>query len=409
MRWSQALICSTAAITCALVWGCGGVEAEQVSSPKMAEGEGVLAFFLNDSTTVRIPGAKTGATLTLRNAEELLTLKSSDSLCYQVPVFNGRVCLDESGAGTWADILRTGDTPYEVPVRWEASPTPQADNWTDTLVWRLAFGAEDPWYGDLVVQKAASGALKGTVETATGDFRFLHGALRGDTLALQTFDGAHLFHFSATLAADSLHAGWFASGSHYGTPFVGWPKGPADAHLSEGQQAQWTGLPVTYAGKNLVASNQSWKWERGGDTVHVVSIMGSWCPNCMDEHRLLKQLLNDHSNVRVHTLAFERGTERDNGEKTALNRLKAYSEEMELWRYEGRWDITLVGPASKKEAQQRLPFLDKVVSFPTTVILHPQSDQPWVHSGFNGPATGAKFDLEKKRFYAAISGPSESR
>jgi len=113
--------------------------------------------------------------------------------------------------------------------------------------------------------------------------------------------------------------------------------------------------------------------------------------------------------VRVHTLAFERGTERDNGEKTALNRLKAYSEEMELWRYEGRWDITLVGPASKKEAQQRLPFLDKVVSFPTTVILHPQSDQPWVHSGFNGPATGAKFDLEKKRFYAAISGPSESR
>ena len=82
---------------------------------------------------------------------------------------------------------------------------------------------------------------------------------------------------------------------------------------------------------------------------------------------------------------------------------------MDLLRFGKRWHIILVGPASKKEAQSRLPFLDKVVSFPTSIVLAPGANQPWIHSGFNGPATGAKYDIERARFSAAVNGPKESR
>ena len=151
-----------------------------------------------------------------------------------------------------------------------------------------------------------------------------------------------------------------------------------------------------------------WRAAEHRDTVHILSVMGTWCPNCMDEHRLLRDLARQHPKVKVHTLAFERGLDRPNGEKLALRRLKNYHEEMELWRLDDRWDVTLAGSASKTEAQQKLPFLDKVVSFPTTIVLHPEREQPWIHSGFNGPATGAKYDLERAALTAAINGRSES-
>ena len=48
----------------------------------------------------------------------------------------------------------------------------------------------------------------------------------------------------------------------------------------------------------------------------------------MDEHRLLAGLMDKHTNVHVHTLAFERGLDRENGREMALNRLRAYSESM---------------------------------------------------------------------------------
>ena len=129
----------------------------------------------------------------------------------------------------------------------------------------------------------------------------------------------------------------------------------------------------------------------------------------MDEHRLLADLMKSNPQMHVHTLAFERGLDRVNGEKMALNRLKQYSESMELWRYPNRWHVNLIGPASKTEAQKRLPFLDKVVSFPTSIVLVPGANQPWIHSGFNGPATGEKHELERNRFTQVINGLQESR
>ena len=124
-------------------------------------------------------------------------------------------------------MLRPGE--YRVPLRWEdqAEPAP-TPHWTpDTLSWKLQFGEEDPWLGQLYLQTSGTWC-RGSIATATGDFRYLHGALdTAGQLVLQTFDGAHLFRFSAQLGEDGmLTQGQFFSGTHYRTPFVGTPGPP---------------------------------------------------------------------------------------------------------------------------------------------------------------------------------------
>jgi thiol-disulfide isomerase/thioredoxin len=396
------------------VFGCGSNPPQLPSpeaTPKSAV-EGTLVFHLSDTIKVRIPTNRSPEKLVLKNGAERLVLLPIDSACYRVPVFDGMLCLDREGQGSWTDVLRTGRTPYTVDIEFIEEKVGGSINgeWTSNETWRMAFGNEDPWFGDLVLNRSSKGQLKGTIETATGDFRYLHGEETNGMLTLQTFDGAHLFHFSAnTSITDSLVDGVFSSGNHYQTPFTAHLKSDSDAPLASGNQAVWTQVPIGYAGKDLLGNPTEWVWSASDSAVHVLSVMGSWCPNCMDEHRLLADLMKSNPQMHVHTLAFERGLDRVNGEKMALNRLKQYSESMELWRYPNRWHVNLIGPASKTEAQKRLPFLDKVVSFPTSIVLVPGANQPWIHSGFNGPATGEKHELERNRFTQVINGLQESR
>ena len=230
------------------------------------------------------------------------------------------------------------------------------------------------------------------------------------SMVIQTFDGAHLFLFSAQLTSDGrLTSGVFKSGNHYATPFVGEPIDAADSALEAAPVAAWTGNAVAYRGLNLNGDSVMWNATQA-EGQHVLSVMGSWCPNCMDEHRLLAQMMDRNPNLHVHTLAFERGLGDEGGIQRALKRLTRYRQHMELDRFEGRWTVVLAGPASKTTAQEALPFLDRVVSFPTTVAVKGASDEaPWIHSGFNGPAMGPAHELEVARFAAALSGPTESR
>ena len=369
---------------------------------------GVLLFDLNDSTTVTIPGEWAGDTLLLRNDREELALVPLDARpgLWSIPVFDGTLSLTND-TGHWHDVLRPEE--YHVSARWERGRAQGGTEWgEDTLSWALTFGEDDPWFGQLFLQQSG-GRGRGSIATATGDFRHLHGTLTGSELVLQTFDGAHLFRFAGSLDADgSIRDGVFHSGNHYATSFSGRPVDPSSSSLEDALIASWTGQPVQYAGLDL--QGDSVRWTDGpSDGVHVLSVMGSWCPNCMDEHRLLVSMMERFPDLQVHTLAFERGLDREGGVDAALARLRRYAEQMGLTRFGDRWRVRLIGPASKVKAQEALPFLDRVVSFPTTIVSSPDQEEPWIHSGFNGPAMGPAHDLEIARFVAAISGPSESR
>jgi hypothetical protein len=60
------------------------------------------------------------------------------------------------------------------------------------------------------------------------------------------------------------------------------------------------------------------------------------------------------------------------------------------------------GTVNKAEAQKKLPMLNRVLSYPTTVILDKKGKVRKIHTGFNGPATGQKYTDFKKEFEGFI-------
>jgi thiol-disulfide isomerase/thioredoxin len=108
--------------------------------------------------------------------------------------------------------------------------------------------------------------------------------------------------------------------------------------------------------------------------------MGTWCPNCKDEAEFLRewQINQPDSKVKILGLAFEKF--RDTTQ--ALVRVERYRQLMDL-----DYDIWLMGSSDKSEATEALPFLDRVISYPTMVFINDKSEIIRIHTGFQGPAT----------------------
>ena len=122
----------------------------------------------------------------------------SEFLC-----FNGSLTLNTENAGQWTDSLRpaTENGAYQVPFTLRAAASSTAS--------QPITGCWDVWFGEGSAQQEgvasaqldlrfSDGRTEGTMRTPTGDYRYLSGQFDGNELNLQTFDGAHLFYFSAT-------------------------------------------------------------------------------------------------------------------------------------------------------------------------------------------------------------------
>jgi hypothetical protein len=49
------------------------------------------------------------------------------------------------------------------------------------------------------------------------------------------------------------------------------------------------------------------------------------------------------------------------------------------------------GSNSKSKANEKLPMLNNVISYPTTILIDKKGKVRKIHTGFNGPATGEKY------------------
>ena len=133
--------------------------------------------------------------------------------------------------------------------------------------------------------------VTGTFRTTTGDYRYLQGVMDGDTMRLSTFDGAHAFLFTAKVT-DSTMQGTFYSGNHWQEPFEAIRNtnyqlpDPEDlTYLKKGYEQLEFSFPDE---NNLRVSLND---QRFKDKVVVVQIMGTWCPNCLDESKYYAPIL----------------------------------------------------------------------------------------------------------------------
>jgi thiol-disulfide isomerase/thioredoxin len=238
--------------------------------------------------------------------------------------------------------------------------------------------------------------LTGTFLTKTGDYRFLEGVVDGDSLKLSTFDGANAYYFTARIEeADKISGGSFYSGA---TGRESWTA-EKNEHASLPDEYSLTRL------KNQERNNLDFKfrsiqgpWVSIKDKpfrnkVVIVQLMGSWCPNCMDETRFLSDYYkkNHHRGVEIIALAYERTTNFEESKKS-------------LQSFKNRFDVTYpilvtgVAVSDTLRTEKTLPQINKILGFPTTLFIDKKGRVRKIDTGFNGPGTGMHYEIFKKEF-----------
>jgi len=338
-----------------------------------------------------------GWRMTVHNREESIAVTDitivHDSINIRLPLFDsefvGVVNNDSTFSGSWHNYLRGPD--YRIPFVANADPHARFVNTSDDHLdmngdWEAHFdpGTPDDAYDALGIFNGTGGHVSGTFATETGDYRYLEGVTQGDSVFLSSFDGSHAFLFKAAMKSDTLR-GQFWSGTHSQEPFVAWRH--AGYHLRD--QDSLTFLKegcdmVNFTFEGLNGDSVSPMDPRHSGKVMMVQVMGSWCPNCMDETRLLQEMYGRYhrEGLDVIAVAFERYTAKDK----ALQALRRYRDALGV-----KYDIAYAGEASKEVVCTKLPFLNKMMSYPTCIFIDRSGKVRRIRTGFYGPGTGEHY------------------
>ena len=244
--------------------------------------------------------------------------------------------------------------------------------------------------------KQEGGILYGTFLTETGDYRFLEGNVEGDAFHLSCFDGAHAYLFEGKIIGTDSLAGTFRSGKHYTALFTG--RMNPEAKLTDAMKINRPTSEGPAYISGLDASGQVMTTSGPGFSgkPKVIQVMGTWCPNCRDESRFLKEYISDHPGVTDKigflAIAFEGYTDTLKN----LASIQRYQKNMEL-----PYPIWLGGNKDKGEASKVMSVLDTVRSYPTLIFLDKEDRVRDIHTGFSGPAT-SEFESFRTMFSALV-------
>lgn len=380
---------------------------EQSTQEFLSYGDYRAELQINDTEvlpfTFKVKGANN---LTVFNAEEQIEVNEieyrNDSVFIKMPVFEALLAAKVKNETLTGNFIIEGkdrvvpfkakknNTRFNVEAKAEANITGN---------WETIFSPENEAdkYIAKGVFKQNGNQVTGTFLTETGDYRFLEGVINGADLKLSTFDGAHAFLFTGKVT-DSTINGTFYSGSHWKEPFTAkrnesyqLPSADALTFLNEGYDS----LAFTFpdANGNMISLTD----ERFKNKVVLVQIMGTWCPNCLDESKYYAEFYKENKDkgLEVVALAFEYA-KTDEKAFASIKRLQD--------RIGVAYPILLAqtGTTSKQKAQEKLPMLNHVLSYPTTVFVDKKGKVRKIHTGFNGPATGEKFTEFKTEFKAFV-------
>ncbi len=265
--------------------------------------------------------------------------------------------------------------------------------------WATSFSIEDsaatyPAVAEFVQE---GNRLRGTFLTTTGDYRYLDGTVQGDRFYLSTFDGGHVFLFAGKIQPDSTLLGIFRSGNHYQTIWSA--RRDATAVLPDATEetivTQSSPIDLGYYDAEQKRNLRLSEVPAVPGQYQLLTLMGSWCPNCRDEAVFLDSFRQNTlyaNRLSVTGFAFERF--RDTARAVAA--VDRFRQNLGIG-----FPIHVSGFADKAEATAQLGFVEELKSFPTILLLDPERRVIYTHTGFTGPAT-AEYGAFAKTFTAAI-------
>jgi thiol-disulfide isomerase/thioredoxin len=350
-----------------------------------------------------------------RNADEKLIFDNAeiigDSIFIRMDIFDAIIKAKVTGnSWTGSFTKRLSTLAYRsVPLKATKSAkyrfvtSPKPTQFTVNGKYEINFNDDGNLYPAVGVFSQNQNEVKGTFLTSTGDYRYLQGNIVGDSLKLSCFDGNHVFLFKAKIVKERLVGGFFGYNMLGHETWEG--SRNANAKLPDAYSLTYLkpGFDkLTFSFKNVDGNMISLDDEQFKGKVAIVQVLGSWCPNCMDETRYLSDFYrkNKQRKIAIIGLAFEKM----DSEEFAFPKIIKLKE-----RFGVEYPILLAGKNDKADASAKLPMLNKIISFPTTIIIDKKGKVRKIHTGFNGPATGVyfeKFKTDFEKFVGELEGES---
>ncbi len=354
--------------------------------------ESISAYVVNGTDTARFTSIQT---------------ISSDSIQFSFEHYDSHIyaTVSEDGnlAGRWEKRLAGGV--YE-PVPFSAVAVDSIVRYANHAnqpylngEWAVNFVKDDGTsYPATAIFSSTETGLMGTFLTETGDYRFLEGVLRTDSsFIVSDFDGGHAFRFSGKVFKDGSLKGDFYSRKSYHETFSGIKQKQNLQDPFKIAKLTSPDKPVSIQFPDVDGKMVSLDDELYQNKPVVLYLFGSWCPNCADLSKMLKNLyLTTYQNteLQILALAFEY-TGEFSSDAEMVSRYKK--------RFDLPWQALVAGTSDKVAAAELLPFISEVTSFPTTFFLNKQHKIEAVHVGFRGPGTGVYHELEKQGFINQIN------
>ena len=350
--------------------------------------------------------------LYIRNAGERLLVDDikyqGDSVLIKLPFFESQLRAVITGEGNLRGVwLKHGADSYQV-VPFEAFYN-NTQRFPAGI--RAPRSVEGRWRAVFVDTRGGDSSLRvgeftqvgdrvtGTFLDPTGDYRYLEGIVDGDSLRLSCFDGGHAYYFSARVEdGGRLSGGQFFSGA---AGYEKWTavKDESAALPDEFTLTKWNkdAGPIAFTFRDIDGKQVSLSDKRFKGKVVLLQIMGSWCPNCMDETQFLSKFYNEYhpKGVEIIGLAYERSTDFARSQTS----LRSFQQ-----RFQVKYPMLITGVAvgDPDRAAKTLPQLEKIVGFPTTIFLDKTGKISRIHTGFSGPGTGAHYEDQKKEIYRVV-------
>ena len=243
--------------------------------------------------------------------------------------------------------------------------------------------------------KQTGNKVTGTFLTTSGDHRYLDGVVSGNKFMLSSIDGNHTLLITADINKDgNLENGLLIGGPKWREKWIAkknekfkLPEPDSITKVKDG-----TGIiDFTFAdmtGKRISLSDAKYK-----DKPVIVQLMGSWCPNCMDETRLFNELYEKYNSkgLQIIGLCFE-----SNNFEESKERIERFVKQLNA-----KYDFLYAGEVGRN-ISETLPFIDKINGYPTTLYLNRDHKVMKVYAGFSGPGTGKHYFTEKEEIIKTI-------
>lgn len=283
---------------------------------------------------------------------------------------------------------------------WRFFPAPASGQADFAGRWALTFTRPDTGAERFAVAELAQQGheVNGTVLRDTGDDRYIAGEARGDTVFLSRFDGGSAYLYVARLLPDGTLEGEFRTATGGYETVRG--RRDATAALPDPDEAGKTRLRagaerLQFTFPDLDGRPVSLADPRFAGKVVIVTIGGSWCPNCHDEAAFLREFLQGRRErgLEVVQLMFEYTADFDEAAALGRDFVRKFSID---------YPVLIAGTTG--EVPEKLPQLETFYAYPTMLVLDREGVIRHVHTGFSGPATGTHYEKFVAEFTALVDG-----